>query len=147
MWNESAKPKKEKQEGSITTTASEVKVLGYNSYQDDEETNFQVLFNFYYFCQIDELSRKTKWLFLLRTLPELTKQSFDVCSSGVYILWPGTHLYPLLCTCVSQGALATERTFVEWRQASFIVEDKKRMASGRWLSCSSLPLWGIKMFL
>lgn len=38
MLNKSAKPTK--QAGYTPTTASEVKVLGYNSYQDDEETNF-----------------------------------------------------------------------------------------------------------
>lgn len=51
---------KEKQIGSIPSTVSKVKVLGYSSYQDDEETNFQVFLSLRYFGQTAELFRKTR---------------------------------------------------------------------------------------
>lgn len=62
-------------------------VLGYSSYQDDE-TNLAVFFNLYYFCQTVELLRRTKWFFLLRTLPEFTKLKIKCAcrSSGMDIL-------------------------------------------------------------
>ena len=40
----SSRNQTEKQKGYVPSTAFEVKVLGYSSYQDDEETNLQVFF-------------------------------------------------------------------------------------------------------